>query len=116
MRLTDCMPIHLAGRVEDELEPQREIPRTVEVPEGEVELEIGYRESPGLIHGLFLMTVVLPDFHPRMASEYEGPTLRRRLEPPGFLGLNYGHRTPFMAIAAQAIYGIVLGACFTIAG
>ncbi|SDI18983.1 hypothetical protein SAMN05216338_1018107 [Bradyrhizobium sp. Rc2d] len=67
----------------------------------------------GLIHGLFLLVVVLPvmpHFHPRMASEYEGADDVRRLEPPGFLGLNYGYRTPFTTLLAQTAYGFILGA------
>jgi hypothetical protein len=35
-----------------------------------------------------------------MASEYEGPDDVRRLESPGFLGLNYGYRTPFTTLLA----------------
>lgn len=67
----------------------------------------------GLLHGLFLLTVMLPlmpHVHPRMASEYDGPTSRRRLEPPGFLGLNFGTRTPAITLLGQLVYGIVLGA------
>lgn len=66
----------------------------------------------GLIHGLFLLLVVLPvmpHFHPRMASEYDGPNEVRRLEPPGFLGLNYGYRTPLTTMLAQTSYGAMLG-------
>lgn len=66
----------------------------------------------GLVHGLFLLVVVLPvlpSFHPRMASEYKGPTEQRRLEPPGFLGLNYGYRTPLTTVLAHMAYGAVLG-------
>lgn len=67
----------------------------------------------GLVHGLFLLLVVLPTlphFHPRMASEYDGPSEKARLEPPGFLGLNYGYRTPLTTLVAQMSYGLVLGA------
>ena len=67
----------------------------------------------GLLHGLFLLTVMLPlmpHIHPRMASEYDGPTSRRRLEPPGFLGLNFGTRTPAITLLGQLVYGVVLGA------
>lgn len=67
----------------------------------------------GLVHGLFLLLVMLPmmpHVHPRMASEYDGPTDRRRLQPPGFLGLNYGYRTPLSTLLAQIAYGTVLGA------
>lgn len=51
----------------------------------------------GLAQAGFLLTVgmqLLPAFHPRMASEHDGPTAMRQLEPPGFLALNYGRGTP----------------------
>jgi hypothetical protein len=52
---------------------------------------------------------LLPFIHPRMASEYDGATRIKQLEPPGFMGLNYGYRTPATALAGQALYGAVLG-------
>jgi hypothetical protein len=66
----------------------------------------------GLAHGLFLLIVVLPllpYIHPRIATDYDGPTSRRRLEPPGFLGLNYGLGTPLTALCAHVAYGLVIG-------
>lgn len=66
----------------------------------------------GLLHGLFLLVCglpLLPYFHPRMASEYDGASVIRQLEPPGFMGLNYGPRTPLTTLAGQAAYGAVLG-------
>ena len=66
----------------------------------------------GVLHGLFLLACglpLLPYLHPRMASEYDGASMTRQLEPPGFMGLNYGHRTPLTTIAGQAVYGAVLG-------
>ncbi len=66
----------------------------------------------GLVHGLFVLVTVmplLPGLHPRMASEQRGPTPTRQLEPPGFLGLNYGRRTPLSVLAAHLVYGAVLG-------
>lgn len=71
----------------------------------------------GLAHGLFLLVAVLPllpAVHPRIATEYDGPSDRRRLEPPGFLGLNYGYRTPLVALIGHVVYGAVLGALFTL--
>lgn len=68
----------------------------------------------GLVHGLFLLVVVLPvlpHFHFRMTSEYDGPDGTTWLEPPGALGLNYGYRTPFTTLLAQTAYGVVLGLC-----
>jgi hypothetical protein len=67
----------------------------------------------GALHGLILLVMVLPllpHLHPRMASEYEGPGGRRTLQPPGFLGLNYGYRTPLTTVLAHAVYGAILGA------
>ena len=66
----------------------------------------------GVLHGLFLLVCALPLLpyaHPRMASEYDGPSALRQLEPPGFMGLNYGYRTPLTTLLGQAIYGAVLG-------
>jgi hypothetical protein len=66
----------------------------------------------GLLHGVMLLTTalpLLPFIHPRMASEYHGVTDRRQLEPPGFLGLNYGRGTPVSALLAQMAYGATLG-------
>jgi hypothetical protein len=47
--------------------------------------------AAGLVHGLFLLAgglPLLPFTHPRMASEYDGASTTRQLEPPGFMGLN----------------------------
>lgn len=71
----------------------------------------------GVLHGLFLLVVILPllpYIHPRMATEYDGPTTKRRLEPPGFMGLNYGFRTPVTTLIAQFVYGAILGAGYHI--
>jgi len=65
----------------------------------------------GMVHGLIALTVIvppLPGLHPRMASERSGPALHR-LEPPGFLGLNYGMQTPVSALIAHVAYGALLG-------
>jgi len=69
----------------------------------------------GGIHGAFVLTVgvaLLPGLHPRMASEQHGPELARALEPPGFLALNYGVRTPVTVFAAHVIFGTILGAFY----
>jgi hypothetical protein len=66
----------------------------------------------GAVHGAVLLVVVLPVLpfvHPRMASDYDGPADRPRLEPPGFLGLNYGYRTPLTTIAGHIAYGAIVG-------
>ena len=60
--------------------------------------------STGLLHGLFLLVAalpVLPYIHPRMASEYDGASAIKKLEPPGFMALNYGSRTPLTTLAAR---------------
>lgn len=69
----------------------------------------------GFLHALFLLTVLLtllPYFHPRMATVYDGPSRHRRLEPPGFMALNYGRRTPLVTIVAQTVYGAIVGGFF----
>jgi hypothetical protein len=66
----------------------------------------------GLLHAIVLLVLLLPllpHMHPRMATEYDGPSYRRRLQPPGFLGLNYGYRTPLATLIAHALYGAILG-------
>ncbi|HTQ80172.1 MAG TPA: hypothetical protein VMM92_09255 [Thermoanaerobaculia bacterium] len=70
----------------------------------------------GLVHGLFVLTALmplLPSFHPRMASEDDGPTPTRQLEPPGFLARNYGRRTPWIALVAHLAYGVLFGALYS---
>jgi len=71
----------------------------------------------GLLHGLFLLVAILPllpHLHPRMASAYDGPTSERRLEPPGFMALNYGRRTPLTTLLGQVLYGAVLGVFYQV--
>lgn len=68
----------------------------------------------GLFHGVFVLVVLmplLPFVHPRMATEDYGPSPTRQLEPPGFLALNYGRRTPVVTLLAHVVYGALLGAC-----
>lgn len=66
----------------------------------------------GLLHVAVALTVLVPllaGVHPRMASARAGPESRATLEPPGLLGLNYGTRTPLVAVAAHLAYGVALG-------
>lgn len=66
----------------------------------------------GLGHAVVVLTVLMPlmpGFHPRMASEQAGPTAMRRLEPPGFLGMHYGSRTPISVVVTHVVYGALLG-------
>ncbi len=69
----------------------------------------------GLLQALVVLITllpILPSLHPRMASEHRGPEPTRALEPPGFLALNYGHRTPLVTILAHLVYGGVIGAFY----
>ena len=66
----------------------------------------------GFVHGRFLLVCALPLLpfaHPRMASEYHGAASPRRLEPPGFLAMNYGYQTPIITLIGQTVYGATLG-------
>jgi uncharacterized membrane protein YagU involved in acid resistance len=66
----------------------------------------------GLIHALFILVVglpVIPGLHPRMATDARGPEPTRELEPPGFMAINYGRRTPIVTIVAHLIFGAILG-------
>jgi hypothetical protein len=47
-----------------------------------------------------------------MASETSGPTVVRALEPPGFLALHYGSRTPISVVLAHAVFGAILGSFY----
>jgi uncharacterized membrane protein YagU involved in acid resistance len=69
----------------------------------------------GLAQALFVLTVgmnLMPAVHPRMAREQHGPTAKRQLEPPGFMALNYGFRTPVSVFIAHAVFGAILGALY----
>ena len=69
----------------------------------------------GVIQAGFLLTAgmaLLPGMHPRMAGEAHGPTPTRQLEPPGFLALNYGSRTPLVILLAHLAFGAILGAFY----
>jgi hypothetical protein len=73
----------------------------------------------GLYHGLFMLVVVLPllpHLHPRMASRYRGPSAARRIEPPGFLGRNYGWWTAPLTLLAHVAYGLLLGLFYPLGG
>lgn len=73
----------------------------------------------GLAHSLFVLLVaipLLPALHPRMASERHGPETTGALEPPGLLALHYGYWTPLVAVLAHLVYGVILGAFYTVSG
>ena len=65
----------------------------------------------GAMHGVFLLASLpaMSQLHPRIASEYDAPSGAPKLEPPGFMGLNYGRQTPLATILGQVVYGAVLG-------
>jgi hypothetical protein len=66
----------------------------------------------GFVHAAFVLTAgmrLMPGLHPRMASEQQGPTVTRQLEPPGFLALNYGRQTPISVVVAHLAFGAILG-------
>jgi len=70
----------------------------------------------GVVHSAFIAAVVLPvmpGVHPRMASELRGPTVARQLEPPGFLALHYGVRTPISVLVAHLAFGAILGGFYS---
>jgi hypothetical protein len=69
----------------------------------------------GLVHATFVLVAampVLPGMHPRMASATSGPRTGRQLEPPGFLALRYGVRTPVSIVLAHLAFGALLGAFY----
>lgn len=71
----------------------------------------------GVLHGLFVLTALLPlwpSVHPRMASGYQQPAPTALLEPPGFLGVNYGKSTFIVVLSAHLAYGMILGAFYNL--
>jgi len=72
----------------------------------------------GLAHGVVVLVALLPlvpEIHPRMATEEHGPDPTRALEPPGFLALNYGRRTPLLTLVAHVVYGAIIGGFYQLA-
>jgi uncharacterized membrane protein YagU involved in acid resistance len=73
----------------------------------------------GVVHAAFVLTAgmrLLPGLHPRMATEEQGPTVMRQLEPPGFLALNYGVGTPVAVLVGHVVYGAIIGAFYRMPG
>jgi hypothetical protein len=68
----------------------------------------------GLGHAVFagtvLVNVLLPLVHPRMATIFTDASSAPLLEPPGFLLLNYGPRTPLVMTVVHVAYGSIVGA------
>lgn len=73
----------------------------------------------GLLHGLFsataLVNILLPLVHPRMGSALSAADSTPLIEPPGFLMLNYGRRTPIVSLAAHIAYGAIVGGFISLA-
>ena len=69
--------------------------------------------SFGLLHALFastaLVNLLIPLIHPRMGSPLTAAPSSALLEPPGFLMLNYGVRTPLVNVVAHIAYGALVG-------
>ena len=74
----------------------------------------------GLVHGVFagtaLVNILLPVVHPRMGTGFTAADAAPLLEPPGFLLLNYGRRTPLVTIVAHVAYGAIVGGFVSLAG
>lgn len=67
--------------------------------------------ATGLVHGLFVLVAVmpvLPGMHPRMSSEAASEHTQQ-LQPPGFMALHYGRRTPAVTVIAHLVFGLTLG-------
>jgi hypothetical protein len=73
----------------------------------------------GLLHGLFASTalvgVLLPVIHPRMGTSASSAADRPLLEPPGFMMLNYGRRTPVATLVTHTAYGAIVGGFIALA-
>ena len=67
----------------------------------------------GLAHGLFagtaLVNILLPVVHPRMGKPWTDAGSSPFVEPPGFMMLNYGRRTPIVSTIAHVAYGAIVG-------
>lgn len=74
----------------------------------------------GLVHGVFavtaLVSILLPLVHPRMATPLSATGSNALLEPPGFMMLNYGARTPLVTIVGHLAYGAIVGGFVSLSG
>jgi hypothetical protein len=72
----------------------------------------------GLAHGLFastaLVNVLLPVIHPRIGTPSSAAADRPLPEPPRFMLLNYGRRSPLATILAHVAYGSIVGGFITL--
>ncbi len=73
----------------------------------------------GLGHGVFagtvLINVLLPLIHPRMGTPQTDASKVALLEPPGFLGRNYGPQTAAIGLLAHLLYGTIIATFISIA-
>lgn len=69
----------------------------------------------GVLAGTVLISVLLPLVHPRMGSTLTDSTTVALIEPPGFLGRNYGRRTAAVGLLAHVLYGLVVAGFMTLA-
>ena len=71
----------------------------------------------GLMHGIFagtvLINVLLPLVHPRMGTSLSDASSVALLEPPGFLGRNYGPQTVTVSLLAHVLYGTLVAVFIT---
>jgi hypothetical protein len=75
---------------------------------------VAFGASLGFVHAVFagtaLVNVLLPVVHPRMGTGFDAAGATPLLEPPGFMLVNYGRRTPVAMIVAHLLYGAIVGA------
>jgi hypothetical protein len=73
----------------------------------------------GLVHALFagtaLVNILLPLVNPRMGTGFTSAGSTPLIEPPGFLLLNYGRRTPLATLVAHIVYGAIVGGFVSLA-
>jgi hypothetical protein len=74
----------------------------------------------GALHALFaataLVSILLPLVHPRMGTSLTAAGSVALLEPPGFLMLNYGARTPLVTLVGHIAYGAIVGGFISLSG
>ena len=68
-----------------------------------------------LFAGTVLINVLLPIVHPRMGTPLSDFTGVALLEPPGFMGRNYGLQTPAVSLVAHVLYGTAIALSVTLA-
>jgi hypothetical protein len=72
-----------------------------------------------MLHGVSSATALVNDLrpiaHPRMGSPLSATDSTPLIEPPGFLRLNYGRRTPIVSLAAHIAYRAIVGGFISLA-